>query len=407
MFPGDDLSFERVINTPKRGIGTVTLDHIRYLAQSQGLTNIDICRDAADYPELSRAARRLRQFYDMLQDFHHHLEQDEMEFADYIEYIENESGLVESILEEQEKNSNVTVDRIENLKELLSDAQEFSDNFVRISEFDNPEFWETDGSVEAALALTANDAPPTLHELLNAFLEQTTLYSAMDMAEDDNTVSLMTIHSAKGLEFPIVFLAAAEESIFPSYRAISEPQGEEEERRLAYVAITRAEKKFYVTSAEYRMLYGRTQYQPVSRFVKEIPESCMEVMGAPLHSNATAYGAAPHSGTSASSSSSSRDDKAGTSFRQKKLGKQSPEVSRGTAFLKRSSGAQQQRSQSFGESVPYLCQFTKGMRVVHKRFGSGTIIKTEPIANDILLMIRFDKGGEKPMLAKQAPLRKE
>jgi len=414
MFPGDDLSFERVINTPKRGIGMVTVDTVRYLAQQYQVTNMEICRDAADFPELSRAARRLRSFYEMIQDFQRVLEQDELDFSAYIEYVENESGLVQSILEEQEKGKSITVDRIENLKELLSEAQEFSDHFVRLAEFDNPEFWETDGSVEAAIALSANEAPPTLSELLNAFLEQTTLYSAMDMAEDDDTVSLMTIHSAKGLEFSVVFLTAVEEAIFPSRRSLAEPQGEEEERRLAYVAITRAKQKLYITSAQSRMLYGQTQCQPVSRFVNEIPETCIEAIGPRLsgsfggqrgQSTATSWsermgqlgGTTDSRGVQSSGTWRQRDGRQGISA--------SP-VHRGTNFLKQERSVQRQKT-SGRESNGALPNYTRGMRVIHKRFGAGTIVKTEPIANDMLLMIRFDKGGEKPMLAKQAPLRNE
>ena len=198
------------------------------------------------------------------------LQRNELSFEEFIEHVENESGLIQSIAEEQESGKNVTVDRIENLKELLSDAKEFTANFIREGVAGETDFWNTDGSVEAAAALS--DEPPTLTELLTAFLEQSALYSQMDLEDSgDDYVRLMTIHSAKGLEFKVVFLIAAEETIFPGRRSLDSPEGEEEERRLAYVAITRAREKLYVTTARSRMLYGQTQCLPVSRFIREMP----------------------------------------------------------------------------------------------------------------------------------------
>lgn len=413
MFPGDNLSLERVINRPRRGIGAATVETIRYLAEREGVSGMEICQNASRFPELSRSARKLPEFAALIGRLRAGLETPDLDFAGYIEFVEHESGLIQSVIEEKEKSKDITVDRIENLKELLSDAAEFESQYVRELLLDDRAFLDTDGSAEAAMVLAGQQVPAGVTELLNAFLEQSALYSEMDLEDSgDDYVRLMTIHAAKGLEFEVVFLVGAEETIFPSRRSVETPEGEEEERRLAYVAITRAERKLYVTSARSRMLYGQTQCLPVSRFVHEIPASCIEAIGgrlsdecspsrvsgaardrragsAPEHPAGSVSGRGPQAGGTAAAGCRSRTP---AGLRQ------------GMDYLKQSAGRPAAQAAS-GAILPE--SFRPGMRVRHPRFGSGSVIKTEPIANDLLLLVRFDKGMEKPMMARQSKLTPE
>ncbi len=412
LMPDDNLSFERVINVPKRGIGTVTVEAIRALSASENVSCLEICRQAHQFSQISRAARKLIAFAEMIDGLAACLSKNELSFEDFLEYVENESGLIQSIIEEQESGKDLTVDRIENLKELLSDAKEFTENYVRESALDDEAFWDTDGSAMAAAALA--EEPPTLVELLTAFLEQSALYSEMDLeGQGDDYVRLMTIHSAKGLEFKVVFLIAAEETIFPNRRATDTPEGEEEERRLAYVAITRARDKLYVTTARSRMLYGQTQYLPVSRFVKEIPTETLEEIGGSVQGDAAAYGTARSAGVERREGSERKGYAAGGSFGV--VGRSASGTARGSA-KERNKGLSyiRQTDKTMRDTAPtsddrYLkpSQLVDGMLVRHNRFGVGKLLSNEKVAGDAVVVVRFDKGVKKTLLLRQARLTKE
>jgi DNA helicase-2/ATP-dependent DNA helicase PcrA len=241
-----------------------------------------------------------------------------------------------------------------------------------------------------------------LTELLTAFLEQSALYSQMDLEDSgDDYVRLMTIHSAKGLEFKVVFLIAAEETIFPGRRSLDSPEGEEEERRLAYVAITRAREKLYVTTARSRMLYGQTQCLPVSRFIREMPPEALEEIGGSTRSDALTYGV-PHP----SEVSAAPPD------RGRRASRRTQETRKGLDYLRQGLNAGETSAlparpaaQGGGYLLPQ--QLRQGMRVVHARFGAGRLVSSEAVAGDAVVVIQFDNGMKKTLLLKQARLKKE
>ena len=270
-YPDDDFSLVRAIQVPRRGVGETTLERLGDLAAREGKSQLEICREVSLYPELQRTADRLRDFAAKVDSFRARLLQNDMSFAEYVEWIENESGLVRRSSTGGKKAGDRPIDRIENLKELLSDAVEFEDSLRRLRET----------TTEAELQPEDHDLlADDLSGVLSSFLERAALYSEMDEdRENQDYVRLMTIHSAKGLEFDLVFLVGAEEGLFPGYRAYEDQEAIEEERRLAYVAITRAREKLYITTARQRLVFGQTQSMPVSRFVREIPDHLVEEIG--------------------------------------------------------------------------------------------------------------------------------
>ena len=288
--PGDDLSLTRVINVPKRQIGLVTQEAVRSLAQREGLTMLEVCRRAGGYPELRRSAGRLLGFAALIEQLRRDLAASDLTLLEFVEHVVDRSGLMDEILNAGEKNREDSVERVQNLRELVSDAGEFESSFSLIGEPEEGATLELvtdeDGGETLAIRLPEGsdaaeaDAAIDLAVLLEGFLERATLYSAQDLTdENDDHVRLMTIHAAKGLEFPLVFLACAEDGIFPGRQAMTSPASLEEERRLAYVAITRAKERLYITTARSRMLYGYVQAQPVSMFVNEIPLAYMRQIG--------------------------------------------------------------------------------------------------------------------------------
>jgi DNA helicase-2/ATP-dependent DNA helicase PcrA len=275
-FPKDDLSLGRIINVPRRGIGDATLETLAQLAAAHQVSQLDICARAQEFPELSRTSGRLLLFAALIERLRQGLLSDEMNFPEYIEWVENESGVVQDILDQQEKSKADSVDRIENLKELLSDAVEFDQNRrTQIEQLAGPDATVQPEAEDDHLVLAT-----TLPDILSAFLERAALYSEMDNdAGEQDFVRLMTIHSAKGLEFKAVFLVGAEEGLFPGYRSMASESDIEEERRLAYVAITRAREKLYVTTARSRLVFGQPQSLMVSRFIRAIPDEYLDERG--------------------------------------------------------------------------------------------------------------------------------
>jgi DNA helicase II / ATP-dependent DNA helicase PcrA len=377
IIKGDNFSFERIINVPKRGIGNVTVETIRQLATKKDLPCLAICRSANEEPRLSRVWPKLVQFSEMIEGFRHRLDQNDMNLPEWMEYIQDESGLLQEIIDQQEKSSEVT-DRVENLRELMSDAVEYERSLAvkrEAMEFQREDVKE---SQKEDVFEEHPDIPDTLREKLSGYLENTALYTDMDReAESDDHVRLMTIHSAKGLEFDYVFLAGAEEQIFPGSRAIFNGGEEdiEEERRLAYVSITRARKKLVITTARSRTLFGQTQCLPVSRFVKEIPDCYIEEISAGRKERV--LGDAPtNSGIRRSSKPVSAVYTAsGVST-----------VSTGiSSYLKPS-------------------QVNTGDVVFHPKFGKGKILRKIPAADDAILEIEFEDYGNRKMMTKQAKL---
>ncbi|MDI9470634.1 MAG: UvrD-helicase domain-containing protein [Bacillota bacterium] len=403
--PGDDLSLARVINVPKRQIGLVTQEAVRSLGQREGLTMLEVCRQAAYFPELRRSAGKLAGFAALIDRLRLDLAASSHTLLEFVEHVLDKSGLMDEILNAKEKNREDSIDRVQNLRELVSDAGEFEDNFTLVGEPEEGATLEVvmaeDGGETLAIRLpeaaeTAAEAVDTvapvidLATLLEGFLERATLYSAQDLTdENDDHVRLMTIHAAKGLEFPLVFLACVEEGVFPARQSMTSAESLEEERRLAYVAITRAMQRLYITTARTRMLYGYQQEQPVSMFVDEIPKEYLREIGGPAAGvgpavfGAAGAGAAPRRRT-------------GGEGRTPGFGV-SP-----VSFLERRGAAAPGRATPVRRAVEPDA-YRVGGRVSHPIFGRGVIVSVEALAGDVILELDFG-GRTKTLLASQANL---
>ena len=367
----DDLALERIINVPKRGIGDTTIDRIRQLAQDNGISMFEVCSSCESYPDLSRSVGKLLEFSALINRLRNSLES-EMSFKDYIDYVENESGIIQEIIDQREKKGEIT-DRVENLKELLSEAAEFEKNHRTSSETEQKSVEEDPDDIYLGDEVKTAD---TLGGLLSIYLENAALYSSGDeYDEGDDFVKLMTVHSAKGLEFEAVFMIGVEDGIFPGYKSIADSSALEEERRLMYVAITRAKRDLFIVLTRQRMLFGQTQCLPPSRFLKEInPEHLYKIGGARETRTETAS-------KTAVSSPAREQARREISTALKSSFEKKPEKKGGLT----------------------ASEFTPGMKVTHRRFGDGVILKVEPVAGDALVSVDFD-GMKKNMLANSAGL---
>lgn len=431
--PNDDLSFGRVVNTPKRGIGQASILALSEIAAKEDRPMLEIAARANLYPELSRVSKRLQEFYHLIAGFRQEVKKDDYSLPDFVDLVQNVSGLMQEVVEQQEKGKDVTADRIENMKELLSDAQEFVTNYTPPADIDDlAEFQNMDAlldrpieaaesSISSELSSTDSQAAEevsrlnahiSLENLLNAFMEQAALSSSTDIEEgDENFVRLMTIHAAKGLEFNLVFLVSAEEGIFPGYRSIGDAEQLEEERRLAYVAITRAKKKLYITTARMRTLYGQTQSFLPSRFIQEIPEQYIDEIGGSARGDRHAYGSRqPGQGKPAVNNDRSQSSgamPAGGSILKGDAAAARKNMSSGMEFLK--SGGKKEAAKSASAAVDSSIlqphQIQKGDNVRHDTFGLGQVLQVEPVAGDALVAIRFT-SGTKRLMAKFAKLKK-
>ena len=393
----DNYAFERVINVPKRGIGDASVDRIREISIEEGISCLQVCAKASEYSSLSRVSHKLQQFAWLIQDFRGKLAENAMSFSEYIEYIQDQSGLMQEILEQKEKKGE-TVDRIEILRELLSEAVEFEsrrkEEEVRgtapSDKVDSPHDRYSIEDVSYAVDLPG---------LLQSYLENAALYSEGDnQDESEDFVRLLTIHSAKGLEFPVVFLVGVEEGIFPGHRSMDSKESMEEERRLAYVAVTRAKKKLFITSARSRMLFGQTQQLKPSRFIEEIDSRYLEVIGA-FRTDFQDDGDIEAGRASIRSYSANYSESGGAGrVRGGKTGSMS---------FPSNSVQKQDREEENPDGYLPPGAFHTDLRVRHPRFGTGKVISVEQIAGDALVCVLFDNQSRKNMLAKQAKLTEE
>lgn len=457
----DNLAFSRIINTPKRLIGQATVDAVLHLAFEEGLPALTICRKAADYPQLQRVQLKLQQFAALIDGFRATLNKPDYTLATYIEYVQNQSGLIEEILNQLEKGKDEAANRIENLKEMLSDVVDFSgQNSSEAYDFSNAElaaFNLTDfalnpeadfnftavkelslfdelGSYETRenkAELTATSEAVPLFTALQNYLEMTVLNSAIDNLNDDDYVSLMTIHAAKGLEFNNVYIIGMEDNIFPSMKSIANISSLEEERRLAYVGLTRAKQQLTLCSTYERLLYGSSTYNVVSRFVREIPAEVLQEIDATdkdsqpydlfkHHDRTFAAGGAYQNSNLKSamarlseikqhSEQNKQANAAASAFSS--VGKSTLVGSRLASAVKPPVKQNKRdfalpplaKQQSAGLAASEL---KIGMQVKHARFGVGKIIKLEPLANDVIVVLSLANGENKRFLAKSANLTK-
>ena len=337
--PTDDLRLTRIINSPARGIGARSIALVSELAQANDCSMFDIANSADRFPELQRSAIKLRQFANMIKDFRAFAESHGPD--EILDELLEKTGYVRML---EEKNTTEDTARAENVRELktsiLTYMKESGDN------------------------------------TLEGYLANVALYTDLDNYDPDaDCVVLMTMHSAKGLEYPTVFIVGMEEGIFPGMRAIGEFEEMEEERRLAYVAITRAKKRLYLTCARQRMLFGRTTANRVSRFVSEIPEEHIK------KNIPKGYG---FRDKSYEQTIAERD------YRQPKISFAAP------------APAAKPRQAASAPSAPALPAFGLGDSVNHKAFGSGVITKLTAMGGDYLVEINFEKIGTKKLMLRAA-----
>ena len=341
--PADRVRLQRIINVPKRGIGDTTVQRANEIADLLGVPLFEVFKTADEYDVLKRAAGKLKDFAAMMERLSALAQ--EAQPAEVLSRVLEETAYVESLRTEPEKFD----DRVQNLNEL-------SATLVRFTE-ENPE------------------------GTLGDYLEEVALLTDIDNYNaDSDTVVLMTLHAAKGLEFPVVFIPGLEEGVFPGQQSMYVDSEVEEERRLAYVGITRAKEKLYLTHAKSRMIYGSTNYYRPSRFVAEIPEKLLEI-----HRQT---GFRERAGLTGGGS---------FSFGKGALPHMQHTTAVNRGFSKPAATA--------GNSTP-LPELKPGDTVEHKAFGTGVVASCRPMGNDVLLEIAFQKVGTKKLMARMANLKK-
>lgn len=335
----DNVRLQRIINVPKRAIGATTVEHILEISAGLGISAFEVCQRSDEFQKTARSAQKLKDFAALITYFRQCLA-DGMTLSD----------LLQEILEKTKYSDYLNEDDPEKYDDRINNIKELSSMFIKYQE-ENPEFELSD------------------------FLEDVALVTDIDSYNsDEDSVVLMTLHSAKGLEFPIVFIPGMEEGIFPGSQSMYSEEDMEEERRLAYVGITRAREKLYLINAQQRMLYGTTSRNPASRFLREIPENVTEDVTVRMFSS--------------------------SSFGGRKIGGETQKSSYAHRFG--------QSGHTAGKSAPSAPagSYSAGDTVRHKTFGTGVILSVQPMGNDTLLEVAFDKAGTKKMMANFARLEK-
>ena len=331
----DDLAVRRIINVPRRGIGAATIEKIDVYAVEHNISFLDACFSADHIETLGNAKKKINGFADLIRDFRRKMEEGSLE--ELFKYITEETGYIADLKAEETEEAE---GRIENINELLNKVVTYEQEAEEAS--------------------------------LSELLEEIALVADIDNLEDsDNRVVLMTLHSAKGLEFPYVFICGMEDGIFPSYMTVMSENDDdmEEERRLCYVGITRAKKKLYLSAAKRRMMQGRTQFNKVSRFIDEIPEQLLQL------------------------------DK-GINLKEKRPDKALFSANRGHKFRK------PYQAKSFTSTKMDTLSYSVGDMVKHIKFGKGKVLEIVPGGRDYEVTVDFEKVGVKKMFASFAKLKK-
>jgi len=360
----DNLSLTRIINEPKRGVGKTSLDNIEQIAGSNGISMYEVIKRADEFG-LNRVYGNTREFIAAIEELRD-LKETKV-ISELIKDTLKKTGYTQALKDE---NTIEAENRIENLDEFLTVAIEFEEQ-------------SADNS-------------------LTEFLEGITLSSDLDgMEETDESVTLMTLHSAKGLEFPVVFLVGMEEGIFPGYKSIGEPKELEEERRLCYVGITRAKEKLFMTCAKQRTIFGSTSFNAVSRFIKEIPASMLDGFEELEQSTNSGFGDSRYEWSYGSSNTGSFYNNPVTSY------KSTPVAAKSTAStygFKSAESFLANLNKPKNDVNIDLDSYKSGVRVYHKKFGEGMINSVEAEGDDLKVDINFDKVGHKRLMAKFAGL---
>lgn len=376
--PANDVAAHRVINVPKRGIGKTTVEHIDYVARETGITFLQAAELCIADDQIRSATRKaIAEFVALI----HEAQGYAGDLRKVVEAIVDKAGLIRVL---EAENSDDAAGRIENIQELFGVVDEYAQTHDDADALFEPPTAED--------APEADDEPPVRTFQANSlpdFVEWVTLRTDMDtVAEDGEAITMMTIHAAKGLEFDCVFVAGMEESLFPHGNSSQDSQGLEEERRLAYVAITRARKKLYLTNAFTRQIFGQSSANPPSRFISEIPLELRKGIG---------MGSAGFSGSGWEKRGSRRG-----------IAGSGSEAGGGRVFGQSSASASRPRQQARPAVKPEAQKkaaakmtFAKGDTVDHKVFGRGTITKVDGDT----LHVRFSRTGQtKKLLKDYAPI---
>ncbi|MCI2046161.1 MAG: UvrD-helicase domain-containing protein [Faecalibacterium sp.] len=404
--PADDVRLRRIINEPARKIGGTTVENMARLAAEQGISMLEVCAHAAEYADVRRAAAPLMNFYALYEKLRDCLENHPLDiFANEVIELTGYKAMLEAQGEEGQ-------DRLSNLGQLVSNVRNYADS----------------KGPEASL---------------EGYLEDVALISDIDnYNEDEDQVVMMTIHSAKGLEFPYVFLAGMEEGIFPSEMSRYSEDDLEEERRLCYVGITRAKKELYLSSSVSRMLFGQTRRNDPSRFLAEIDAEFLDESESPALARSAAcgwgdaYSDTVPGGASGYSGPSGYGHSYGSSYgtampkgtylnREYNAGERMPRFGAGVPQRPAESGfGAKAATHSFGHSstakprapITFGAQgkapaaanksYAPGDTVEHKIFGRGTVLRVTPASGDQIVEVRFEKAGIKKTMANFAPMQK-
>lgn len=357
----DNLALIRIINEPKRGIGKTSLDKINELAIENETSMYNIIKEANNY--IPRIYDTSREFVNLIEGF----KDSDLSVPDLIKAVLDKSGYIKAL---ETENSIESQARIENLEEFLTVANEFNDE-------------EADKS-------------------LNNFLQSISLSSDTDdLEEQDDQVTLMTLHSAKGLEYPVVFLVGMEEGIFPGHQSMENPEDIEEERRLFYVGITRAKEKLFLSFAKRRTIFGSTSYNPPSRFVKEIPPELLDGYSEAMEQKET----------------EDTFSDSGFNWRYGRKDYNNENISKHFASTEETASIGNENKFKFRTAESFLANLDKkkaqssdiskykvGQKVNHKKFGVGKITNLESEGDDIKVDIEFEKAGHKRLMARFAGL---
>ncbi|MGI6264368.1 MAG: ATP-dependent helicase [Acutalibacteraceae bacterium] len=359
--PDDTVSLRRIVNQPKRGIGDTTMDNAASIAEGLGVSLYEVLSHAQDYPSIARAAAKIQPFVAMMDELRAQNEEEDCLPSALYERMLDVTGYRAMWEAQGEAESG----RVENLQELASSLKDYEKN--------------------------SDEEFPRLY----GFLEEAALMTDVDNYDSSaDTVTLMTIHAAKGLEFPVVFLPGMEDGIFPGMPSLFDPNEMEEERRLCYVAITRAKERLIVLNAKSRMLYGSTGRNRPSRFVEDIPPELVEHTDKSetyggfggFYSRKSAY-----TGRAYTETASTEKLRPSASF-----GTIKPSAAKPVTGRRATVGDQRPRATGGSWAV--------GERVSHKVFGEGVIQQVSPMGNDSLLQIEFAKVGVKKIMANFANL---
>ena len=359
----DNISFERVVNEPKRGVGPGTVEKIRNFAAGQEMSLLDASSQIMLSPVKGKAAQAVFDFANLILNLREQL--DELTVTEVVELVLEKTGYTEQLVAQATLESQA---RIENIEEFLSVTKNFDEN---------PE----------------NDIEETGLDRLSRFLNDLALIADTDDGDQESSeVTLMTLHAAKGLEFPVVFIIGMEENVFPLSRAAEDEDELEEERRLAYVGITRAEKVLFLTNANSRLLYGKTNYNRPTRFLNEISSSLLDYQGLARPAN--------------------------TSFKASYVNGKAVQFGQGMSLAQALQERKRQAAPSsisssqlpFGKNVAAnqpTIDWAIGDIAHHKKWGDGTVLEVSGSGSSQELKINFPEVGLKKLLASVAPIEKK